>query len=414
MEQGIKLTKFTNGGYASPIHCESNLELFRIITMLLIVAHHYVVNSGLMAEDGSVLASPMSVHSIFLLMFGAWWKIGINCFVMITGYFMCKSKITAKKFAKLIGEWFFYRYLIHFIFIITGYEILSLKNCIKILIPITQIAQNFTSCFVIFWLFIPFLNKLIVNMTERQHIYLLILTGFTYIFIGTAHKVTMNYVTWFMVLYFIASYIRLHTKKWMNSKKICDIMLILSIVVSAMSVIVCAKTGHSAFMFVTDSNTFLAVTVGIFAFLFFRNIKIPYSKFINTIATSTFGVLLIHAHSDAMRQWLWKDIIDTVGHYNDKFMPFYAIECVVGIFVICILIDIVPINLIEKPFFQWWDKHWDSLAKGFQESENKLLKKLNAERNGHKNERNYPRRRFRHKTIPNHKGDIETITSDLR
>lgn len=27
---------------------DSNLELFRIITMLLIVAHHYVVNSGLM------------------------------------------------------------------------------------------------------------------------------------------------------------------------------------------------------------------------------------------------------------------------------------------------------------------------------------------------------------------------------
>lgn len=28
----------------------SNLELYRIIVMLLIVAHHYVVNSGLMEE----------------------------------------------------------------------------------------------------------------------------------------------------------------------------------------------------------------------------------------------------------------------------------------------------------------------------------------------------------------------------
>ena len=33
---------------ASPGPCNSNLELFRIIVMLLIVAHHYVVNSGLM------------------------------------------------------------------------------------------------------------------------------------------------------------------------------------------------------------------------------------------------------------------------------------------------------------------------------------------------------------------------------
>ena len=32
----------------------SNLELFRIITMFLIVAHHYVVNSGLTTSDGPI------------------------------------------------------------------------------------------------------------------------------------------------------------------------------------------------------------------------------------------------------------------------------------------------------------------------------------------------------------------------
>ena len=345
--------------------------------MLLIVAHHYVVNSGLTAEDGPILSSPTSTHSLFLVLFGAWGKIGINCFVMITGYFMCRSKITAKKFVKLIGEWFFYHYLIHFIFVVAGYEVLSLKRCIEIIVPITQIAQNFTGCFVVFWLFIPFFNMLIANMTERQHIYLLILTAFTYIFFGTAHRVTMNYVSWFMVLYLISSYIRIYPKKWMNSKAICGVILFFSIVFSAASVVVCAKTGHSAFMFVTDSNTFLAVMVGVFAFLYFKNIKISYNKFINTIGASTFGVLLIHAHSDAMRQWLWKDILDTVGHYNDKCMPFYAIGCVICIFIVCILIDIIRINLIEKPFFQWWDKHWDNWNMWFQEKEKKIFEKLN-------------------------------------
>lgn len=82
--------------------------------MLLIVAHHYVVNSGLTSADGPIAASPASSHSIFLLLFGAWGKIGINCFVMITGYFMCKSKITAKKFAKLLCEVMLYRILFYF------------------------------------------------------------------------------------------------------------------------------------------------------------------------------------------------------------------------------------------------------------------------------------------------------------
>ena len=41
----------------------TNLEFYRVIVMLLIVAHHYVVNSGLMTimED-----NPFSVPSIYL------------------------------------------------------------------------------------------------------------------------------------------------------------------------------------------------------------------------------------------------------------------------------------------------------------------------------------------------------------
>ena len=77
----------------------SSLELFRIITMILIVAHHYVVNSGIMAAMALDHTHPMS---LFLYIFGAWGKTGINCFVLITGYFMCRSNISAKKFVKLL------------------------------------------------------------------------------------------------------------------------------------------------------------------------------------------------------------------------------------------------------------------------------------------------------------------------
>ena len=83
----------------------SNLELYRIIVMLLIVAHHYVVNSGMMEE---MAKEPLSSNSIFFYIFGMWGKTGINCFVMITGYFMCKSQITIRKFLKLLFQIEFY------------------------------------------------------------------------------------------------------------------------------------------------------------------------------------------------------------------------------------------------------------------------------------------------------------------
>lgn len=48
---------------------QSNLELYRIIVMLFIVAHHYVVNSGLLDEMSQ---DPTSLRSLYFYVFGAW------------------------------------------------------------------------------------------------------------------------------------------------------------------------------------------------------------------------------------------------------------------------------------------------------------------------------------------------------
>jgi hypothetical protein len=338
---------------------DSNIELFRIITMLLIVAHHYVVNSGLTDISGPIFANPLSFDSLFLLIVGAWGKIGINCFVLITGFFMIKSEISVRKFLKLFLAFMFYKIIIGLLFIISGYQTFEWKNFVKLFIPILSVEQNFTGCYILFFLFIPFLNILINNLNEKQHILLLVLCSATYILFGTFHRVTMNYVSWFMVLYVISSYIRLYPKNWMANLRLTFLAFILTVILSVLSVLACSWLGvkihkTAPFYFVTDSNTVLAVLTGISAFLFFKNLKIPYNKFINTIASTTFGILLIHANSDTMRQWLWKDTLDNVGHYGDLL---YVILSVVGVFVICSVIDFLRIKFIEKLFFRFWDKN---------------------------------------------------------
>lgn len=320
--------------------------------MILIVSHHYVVNSGLMDKTGPVMAAPMSANSIFLLLFGAWGKTGINCFVLITGYFMCKQDFKPKKYARLVLEWLFYKYIFLIIFMASGYEPFEMKNFVKHLLPIYQINKGFTSCFFLFYLFIPFLNIMVKNMTKKQHTMLMLLTGFVYVVFGTVHTVSFNYVTWFCVLFIIGSYLRLYAVSWMDNRLICGCGLIVSICLSATSVIICAVIGKNPFFFVTDSNTMLAVLTGVFAFLFFKNIDIPYISVINTVAASTFGVFLIHANCDSMRRWLWRDVIDCVGHYNDKLMPLYAILCVIGIFIVCTVIDFLRIQLLENPIMK--------------------------------------------------------------
>ena len=90
----------------------SNIELYRIIVMLLIVAHHYVVNSGVIQlVDNSISTGDNLCNALFYSIFGAWGKTGINSFVLITGYFTCKSTITLRKFLKL----FLFPYLFSFV-----------------------------------------------------------------------------------------------------------------------------------------------------------------------------------------------------------------------------------------------------------------------------------------------------------
>lgn len=357
----------------------SNLELFRILTMMSIVATHYINNSGLMSTNGVVYSNPTSIHSIVLLLVGAWGKIGINSFVLITGYFMCKSNITLKKFLKLVCEWLFYKYAIGIIFYITGYSTFSLKSFIMFLIPIKSIGDGFTPAYVVFFLFIPFLNILVKNMNERQHIRLLLLTGFTYVFLATVpfFSVTFNYVSWFMVLYLISSYIRFYPREIYNNTKLWGLLLLFSTAICISSVLACDFVFRdSYFMFVMDSNQFLAVVESVCAFMFFKNLKIKNSKIINVIASATFGVLCIHATSDDMRSWLWGDLLNVVGVHSNSNGYLHIILSVLGVYSVCTVIDIVRIYILEKPFFKLLDKILPKVNKRYKNLENIICCKL--------------------------------------
>lgn len=329
---------------------------------MLIVAHHYVVNSGLLETMEQDL---LSGRTIYFYLLGMWGKTGINCFVLITGYFMCRSHITVRKFLKLLLEVMFYNIVIWTIFTGTGYESFSLKLMVKELFPITSVASGFTSCFLIFYLFIPFLNVLICHIDKKMHLRLVALCLFTYTLLGTIPKiyVAFNYVTWFSVLFFVSSYIRLYGlfPKIKNSQ--WGMLTIVFAVLASLSVIGMLLVHEylgielRPFWFVSDSNAFFAFVVALCSFMYFKDLPMKHSRVINTISASTFGVLCIHANSDTMRQWLWRDTVDCVGQYSSEHLVGISLLSVLLIFVVCIAIDYVRIHTIEKWTFLRLDRY---------------------------------------------------------
>lgn len=105
----------------------SGLELMRIILMMGIVAHHYVVNSG---GVGLLDFTSINASGIFLILWGMWGKTCINAFVMVTGYFMCTRSISLRKFLKLFLEIKFYSITIFVILALAGWQAITGKEII--------------------------------------------------------------------------------------------------------------------------------------------------------------------------------------------------------------------------------------------------------------------------------------------
>jgi len=353
----------------------SNLELYRIICMFMIVAHHYVL-SGYAAPGDPLAVNPVSTNSLFLCLFGAWGKTGINCFMMITGYFMCTSRITLRKFIKLLAQIYFYHLLLYPIFLLAGYETLSVSRLVKLSLPFWGFNNGFTSCFIIFYLTIPFWTILVQNMTKRQHTLLLILLLSCYTLLGSipTFKVTFNYITWFGIIFLVASYIRLYPSPLFERRAMWGWLTLLFFVLGLASVAVLQAKLHAGFFFMSDCNKFFALTVAVCSFLWFKNLNIKYSKVINAFGAATFGVLLIHANSDAMRQWLWKDVINAPVHYDLPLLQLiiFSIGVVLVVFIVCNFIDQLRIATIEKWFFNWYDKKVSAKADALV---NKILQK---------------------------------------
>ncbi len=113
-------------------------------------------------------------------------------------------------------------------------------------------------------------------------------------------------------------------------------------------------------------------------FLLFLYLNMKHNKTINVLGASTYGVLLIHANSDAMRQWLWKDLLDNVGvaYLVGRWLPLHALGSVFCIFIVCVGLDRIRVRVFEKPFLKWVDCKQVSWKNSFNRFEKKVFNKL--------------------------------------
>lgn len=346
---------------------QSNLELLRILAMLLIIAHHSIVNSGV--SDLFDFSAMPSARQIFCQWFGMWGKTAINIFVLFSGYFMCQSEHSLRRIIKLFLQVQFYAIVMFVTLWMLGYETFSLKRILALFTWMaTGINKSFTASFLLFYLFIPFYNVLVSSL-DRKSLRLLtagIVMSFVVPFTFFGNHDVFNWPVWYAAIYFTGACIRLHPFTWMSHNRVCLPLLMFFVSGAFLSAwLYDWNVVHSypflplkmvgTFFGVAESCSLTAWVLGSLFFLVFRNLKLPYSPIINAVASTTFGVLLIHAAGPAMRQFLWCATVDVQGHFlsGGSHFALYMLTSVIVIFACCSALDYLRIVFLEKPFFRW-------------------------------------------------------------
>lgn len=328
---------------------KSNIELLRIISMIGIVFFHSFFHGGYDHIDNTL-------NTFFLQFMQLFGEIGVNIFMLITGYFLIdikkNFKETVKKASKTWSICLFYSILISLVFWSIGEECInSVSEFASIFMPITFNKWWFASVYIIVLFVSPVILPYLKKLKEKEYIYLLIIMFmfFTLIPTITRQRYYVNQLTWYFFLVFLSGYIkrfvRLKHKAYVYIGLSFAILLceyLLTLLIDLTSVHMPMFGNNVPYFF--DYNYLPAFLVALFCFCGFLRIDIGTNKIINCVASTTFGIYLIHDHPD-IRNYFWKDLF-YLPITDDNFILKSGCRVVV-VFMICLILELFRINLFK-------------------------------------------------------------------
>lgn len=126
---------------------------------------------------------------------------------------------------------------------------------------------------------------------------------------------------------------------------------------------------HATYFYGQEKLPVLLISVSLF--MGFVTMKVNYHKGINTIASATFGVFLLHDNY-IIRPFLWIKLFKNAQYQESLMIIPYSIIVVVIVYISCTLIDLVRQRLFEKPFMIMVNKYSRICLNLFEKNINKF------------------------------------------
>jgi len=336
---------------------QSNMELLRIIAMLLVMVVHANFRALPVPTAMEINAAPMSKFLMFFT--EAISVIAVDLFILLSGWFGIRPK--AKRLGELLFQVLFFGvFAIGVCAIFAPGRLATTQADGSVMSRLLMLGENdywFVKTYVALYLISPVLNAFIAHATQRQFASLLIVyfvfqSIFGWMFNSTRWLAAGYSLPSFAALYMLARYMRLYPiKLWQRSKWFDAAVYGGYVVFLTVAMFFIKKAGLRGGALYFYSCPLVIIATMHFV-LFFTKLKPFSSKVINWIAVSAFAIYLTHSSS-------------FIGIYYDKWILgwfnteprftfiIYTAALIVAVFVASILVDKVRLalwNLMLRPF----------------------------------------------------------------
>ena len=352
------------------------VEVLRIIAMLMIILGHFMGHGN--GAELALGANKPAAETLRVLVQAA-----TNIYVLIGSYYMINYGLKLSRLFILWAQVAFFSVACYLVCVGAGWEKLSMTAALKAVLPLSGNQYWFATTYFGLCLLAPFVSRGLKALSKSAYQVLLGILLAVFVlwktvlpFAETLNPAGGNSILWFLTLFVIAGYIRLHAPK--RPGRVYAVGALISAVVLVLGYFAIQKV--SLMVGLDGKGTWIAsnfdsvpvTALSVCVFLLFLRQPDKASPALRRLtgffASSTFSVYLIH-ENPFLRKQLWT-VMPRI------YTPFAAGWCYIpmlvglslGIFLICTLADKVTWQLLRKLLRKlkfskaqaWLDAHMNS------------------------------------------------------
>ena len=329
----------------------SNLELLRILCMLLIIGDHITGQGGI--ANYSTLPS-----SFAFCLIGCGSRIACSVFILIGGWFLCEQPYKTRRPLSLWLSLWLYTVPVTLLCKLTGMDV-SFGALRWAAFPASTRQLWFISDYLLLLLCVPLLNRVLRGLSRPAHrgsLAVLAVPLLIYPTVFGGDGVVSDTAWMFLYEYLLVAYLRRYpdnrlTRLLQNRAAALALGVGLPLANTAVRAVLETRglTDGKAFQYISYYRTALGALPNLLAalalFYLFKSLDLGHRRWINALSGTTLGVYILH-QVPAFRDFLWNGILQTQAHHGSVGYTLFAI---LAVFLGCAAVDAARTAVVMRP-----------------------------------------------------------------